>query len=91
MTTKVRKSKCCKESKEKTRKELISAALAKAYYFSDEERRESIKIYEKDNLSIEEILRITEPLREMQNDITKHKNNFHKGRQISRMGVYKVD
>lgn len=73
MTTKVRKGKCCNE-KEKTRKEFVAAALASAYFQSDQEKREAIEIYNKADLTIEEILILTAGLRDMTRNATKTKS-----------------
>lgn len=76
--------KCCKgKEKEKTRKELIAAALKNGYFSSDQERNDCIDTYAKSTLSVEEILMITAPLRDMTSNL---KHNHHRVMGIG--GVY---
>jgi NH3-dependent NAD+ synthetase len=56
---------CCKETEEKERRQLVSAILKSAYFSSDEEREDCVNIYAKSLMTLEEIINITEPLREM--------------------------
>jgi hypothetical protein len=79
------KGKCCKgkEKEKKTRKELVAEALKNAYFSSDQERSECVNIYTNAKLTIEEILMITAPLRDMTSNL---KHNHHRVMGIG--GIY---
>jgi hypothetical protein len=72
MATKVKK--CC--DKERDRRKLIQAALASAWFESDEERKSAVESYSKSTLTLEEILMLTKGLRDITRNATKTKSRI---------------
>lgn len=72
MTTK----KCCKDKEKEERKALVAAALASAWFESDEERESAVESYTKANLTIQEILMLTEGLRDITRNAGKTKSKI---------------
>ena len=66
MATTNKKGGCCKEQEEKNRRQMVSEILKSAYFPQTKRAKECVNIYAKSLLSIEEILNITEPSRNIQ-------------------------
>ena len=80
-----RKKGCC--NKEIDRKKLIAAALASAWFESDEERKSAVESYSKSTLSLEEILMLTEGLRDLTRNAGKVKGRIFGSNSRAYSGV----
>jgi hypothetical protein len=65
---------CCKEGKE--RKAQVRTALYGAYFESDADRDSAIESFTKADLTIEEILRLVQPLKEISTNAAKSKSKI---------------
>jgi hypothetical protein len=81
-----RKKACCEETKEKMRRQLVAAALSKCYFESEREREETVDIYSRSEMSLEDIIMTTAPLREMNSKAAKSRQRIFGSN--SKVGIY---
>lgn len=87
MVTTKKKGCCDKANEAKTRRELVAAALRTAWFDSEAERASAVESYSKSTLTFEEILMLTEGLRELTKNAGKVKSRVFGSNSRAMAGI----